>query len=528
MNTGRLMRRISQSAFIVAFIWLLWGAQSTLPFTTQPDLFLRTDPFAALLTVLATPHFLDIGSVLSVFWPALVLLALTAVFGRFYCGWVCPLGTCIDVFHHLAVRPLRRADSRRAEWVRLKYLLLAAAMVAALLGTQIGWLFDPIPLLTRTGAMVAHPLLQRAAGWMAQSSFEPLAAIGGSLGGAALAQRASEMAWLSAAFFLLVLGLSYISRRYWCRNLCPLGALLAFVGRFGLWRRLVAADACAHCNRCVADCKMGAIRPHAPEITQTPECILCYNCLSCPKDGATHIGLSFNSLGLHRRTDMPRRRLLEAVGVGLLYSTIVRYPLRKDPGPLSPRAAFLIRPPGALVRDRDGHFLRMMDEEEFRAQCIRCGECMKVCPTNVLQPATLEAGLDGLFTPTLVASMGFCKAACTACGEVCPSGALRPFSSTEKSEIRIALARIDHSRCLSWQKADSYSTCLICEQSCPYGAITADDIEVPGAAAGSGAGQLRPVVHPDVCVGCGMCEFNCPVGPEAAIRIYRLDTPDGS
>ncbi|HCU35604.1 MAG TPA: hypothetical protein DGT21_09150 [Armatimonadetes bacterium] len=527
MNTGRLIRRISQLAFLIAFVWLLWAAQWPLGFTTQPDLFLRADPLAALLTVLAAPHFPDVGSVLSLFWPALVLLGLTAVLGRFYCGWVCPLGTCIDVFHRLAIYPLRRADSRRAEWVRVKYVLLVAAMVAALLGTQVGWWFDPIPLLTRAGAMVMHPLLQRIGVWMAHSTIGPVAAAAERLGAPVLVYRGFEMMWTTGVVLLIVLSLSYVSRRYWCRNLCPLGALLAFVGRFGLWRRLVDADACAHCNRCVTDCKTGAIRPHAPEITQTPECVLCYNCLNCGK-GATRIGLSLSSLGLHQRTDMPRRRVLEAVGAGLLYSTIVRYPLRRDRGPLSPRAQFLIRPPGALLRSRDAQFLRTMDEEEFRARCIRCGECMKVCPTNVLQPATLEAGFDGLFTPTLVASMGFCKQSCTACGEVCPSGALRPFDSTEKPEIKIALARIDHSRCLSWQKGDRYTVCLICEQSCPYGAITADDIGVPGAAAGSGVGQLRPVVHPDACVGCGMCEFNCPVGPEAAIRIYRLEAPGGS
>ena len=528
MNTGRLIRHISQFAFLAAFIWLLWAAQWPLRFTTEPDFFLRADPLGALLTALSLPHVLDVGSLLGLFWPALVLLGLTALLGRFYCGWICPLGTCIDVFHRLAVRPLRNTDSRRAEWVRVKYVLLVAVMVAALLGTQIGPLLDPIPLLTRTGAMVVHPLLQRAGVWMATSRFEPLASLGTRLGTTPLERRDFEMAWASAVIFLIVLGLSYVSRRYWCRNLCPLGALLAFVGRFGLWRRLVDADACAHCNRCVADCKMGAIRPHAPQITQTPECILCYNCLSCPKKGATRIGLSTNALGLHQRTDMPRRRVLEAVGAGLLYSIIVRYPRRKDRGPLSPRAQFLIRPPGALVRDREGHFLRMMDEEEFRAQCIRCGECMKVCPTNVLQPATLEAGFDGLFTPTLVASMGFCKQSCTACGEVCPSGALRPFTSTEKPEIKIALARTDHGRCLSWQKGDRYTVCLICEQSCPYGAITAEDIDVPGASPGSGVGQLRPVVYPDACVGCGTCEFNCPVGPEAAIRIYRLETLERS
>ncbi len=522
MNTGRLIRRISQFAFLGAFVWL---ALRPLGPTAGPELFLRADPLAALLATLSVAHFLDVGSLLHLFWPALVLLLLTAVFGRFYCGWICPLGTCIDVFHRLAVRPIRRSDSRRAEWVRLKYFVLTAVMVAALFGTQIGWLFDPIPMLTRTTATVLQPLLAQSAGWMAQSGAAPVADIGLRLAGPAPAHREFAMVRSTAAVLLIVLGVSYVSRRYWCRNLCPLGALLAFVGRFGLWRRHVDAGVCAHCNRCVDDCKMGAIRAHAPHITQTPECIICYNCLTCTKVGASRIGLSTESLGLYRGTDMHRRRVLQAVGAGLLYSTIVRYPLRKADRPRSPFEAFIIRPPGALVRGRDGGFVRMMDEEEFRAQCIRCGECMKVCPTNVIQPATLEVGLDGLFTPTLVASIGYCDARCNACGGVCPSGALRPFDVGEKPEIRIALARINRDRCLSWQSGERYVVCLVCEQSCPYGAITAENIDTPGAVDGSGVGQLRPVVNTSRCVGCGVCEFNCPAGPERAIRIHRLGTP---
>jgi ferredoxin len=98
----------------------------------------------------------------------------------------------------------------------------------------------------------------------------------------------------------------------------------------------------------------------------------------------------------------------------------------------------------------------------------------------------------------------------------------------EKEEIKIADARVDHGTCLSWQKGDDYALCLICEQSCPYQAITAGDIDEPGAADGSGSGQLRPVVQQDRCVGCGTCELNCPTGPPSAIRIYRLDAPYAS
>ncbi len=519
MNRGRNLRRLSQIVFLVIFLLLLRAANWPLQAGADVNLFLRADPLAALVTALALPHFAAAGQLLYLFIPALVLLVLTALFGRFFCGWICPLGTCLDIFHAALVRPFSKRDSRWANWPQLKYYILLAVLIAALSGTQIAWFLDPIPLTTRTFATVLHSALLKLQNWLVAHPDGPLGVLNSRLNLEAVRGRNFALAWPVLGFFAFVLALGFVSRRYWCRNLCPLGAMLAFVGRHGIWRRQVAAS-CLRCKRCVADCKMGAIPADEPSRTRTSECILCYNCVSCPQAGITRIGISLDDQGLETGTNVTRRRLLGAVGVGVVYGLLARSRLFGAHKATATQHQFLIRPPGAIVRDENGQISRMMTEVEFQAQCLRCGECMKACLTNVIQPALLEGGFDGLYTPVMVGAAGWCEQSCNLCGQVCPSGALRPFTPEEKAGIQIAEARIDHSRCLSWAKGDDYLVCLVCDEMCSYNAITAEDTD--------GTGQLRPLVHPDICVGCGICEYNCPLSPQSAIRIYRREDQDAT
>ncbi len=167
----------------------------------------------------------------------------------------------------------------------------------------------------------------------------------------------------------------------------------------------------------------------------------------------------------------------------------------------------LIRPPGALA------------EPDFVARCVRCGECMKVCINNALQPSALEAGVEGIFSPRLVPRLGYCEYNCTLCGQVCPTGAIRPLPLIEKQRTVIGRAVFDHNRCLPWAKG---IPCLVCQEHCP----TADKaIRLRPAVVidqnGNSVTLQQPYVVDSLCIGCGICENKCPLPDEAAVRVTR-------
>ncbi len=174
--------------------------------------------------------------------------------------------------------------------------------------------------------------------------------------------------------------------------------------------------------------------------------------------------------------------------------------------------AMLVRPPGAK-------------EESFESLCIRCNECVRVCATQGLQPGGFENGWQNLLTPHLESRLGYCSYNCNACGQVCPTGAIPALSLAEKRVTPIGLARVDRNRCLPW----AYNIdCIVCEEACPLGkkAIHLEVVDVI-----NGQGQMvtiqRPYVVKELCIGCGMCEYQCPMGGDAAIRVYAYSTPGG-
>ncbi|HUV14857.1 MAG TPA: 4Fe-4S dicluster domain-containing protein [Acidobacteriota bacterium] len=168
----------------------------------------------------------------------------------------------------------------------------------------------------------------------------------------------------------------------------------------------------------------------------------------------------------------------------------------------------LIRPPGAV------------DEQEFLSRCIRCGVCMKVCPTNAIQPVGLEAGIEGLWTPVLNMNIGYCEYECTLCGQVCPTDAIRELPLEEKQKIKIGQSFIDKNRCLPYASA---RLCIVCEEHCPTPtkAIWVEVIEVTNES-GQKVFVQQPHVDPELCVGCGICQNKCPIKDQSGIYVTSV------
>ena len=441
--TGKA-RPVVQTVCAILFFALLAFSFRVYEWGLPADLFLRLDPLGGISSVLATR-----SVALRALW-ALPLLALAMIFGRFFCGWMCPLGSILDLVG-MGTRKLRKPTSRGTGLRHVKYLILAAMIAVALLGINLSWFLDPIPVLTRAFSI----------GVLAST---PLALI---------------VAWGVLAVILL---LELIGRRFWCRALCPLGALLGVASLRTVLRRN-RGESCDECQACVRACPVGM----ELEAYHPSECLQCRRCaVVCPQDAiAFRPGKAADPAGCS--LGVTRRALVASAGLGVAGGFGLRA-LHADASPP-------IRPPGAR------------EEGELVAACIRCGECIRICPTGGLKPMLLENGPLTMLTPKLVPRIGPCEVGCTACGNACPTGAIRALTVEQKEKIQIGLAGIDRERCLPWAQN---VRCLVCHDACVYRAI---DMVYD-------AGMPKPVVKEPLCIGCGICEFECPVEGESAIIVF--------
>ena len=235
------------------------------------------------------------------------------------------------------------------------------------------------------------------------------------------------------------------------------------------------------------------------------ECNLCMNCLDyCPE---SITGFKWGRpKGSGALVDISRRKVLAAGALGVCLPVLsrthanIRLPDNDK-----------IRPPGAL------------DETDFLAICLRCGECMKVCITQGLQPLGLDRGIEAMFTPVLVPRIGYCEFNCTLCSSVCPTHAIAPLPKKEKQAQVMGKAFFDKNRCLPWAEKKE---CIVCEEHCPVHdkAIKFDRVRETDTG-GRAVNLKQPYVVSERCIGCGICEYVCPVPGEAAVRVVGRDSP---
>lgn len=484
------IRRLWQATFLGVFLFFVVRTTASLIGGYHVEWFLELDPLVAVSTALANRSLHH-----SLLW-AVPLIVLTLVFGRFFCGWICPMGVLHHVLGHLA-RSKKGAERIQANRFRprlqkVKYFVLLGMLGCAAAGsTQIG-LLDPIASTWRGLSTAVIPALSNSAFGLYQG------------------ERHFQGADLIALVFLGALALNLVFPRLYCRVLCPLGALLGLLAKFSLFRVSKKTELCKDCNACGAACQ-GAADPQGT--VRVTECMVCLNCTTgkaCPR-GALSYGFLPGPEAATSEIDLGRRRWIGALAAGVAAAPLLRASASVEPRP-DPRR---IRPPGAA------------DEDEFLSRCLKCGACMKACPTGGLQPALTEAGLEGLWTPVLVPRIGSCELDCNLCSRVCPTGAIRAITLAERhgnppevEPIKIGSAAFDKGRCLPW----AYDTeCIVCEEVCP----TAQKAiyfkrETVTLRDGSRKVLQRPYVDLVRCVGCGTCEARCPVFDHAGVRVTSV------
>jgi len=481
------IRRIYSVFFFLLFFLLIGITDFRNMKGYEVSLFLELDPLISF-TAFLTSWTVYKGLILS-----LVIVVSTIMFGRIFCSWICPLGILNQWISQFFNRRRPVDDYKINEYreiFRLKYYLLALFAVLAVFGAMQVGLLDPIAFLTRSFILSLYPGLNHA--WDGLYLEQPVY-----YGGIAI-----------SIIFLTVLFVNRLITRFWCRVLCPLGALLGLFSGLSLFRIRRDVEKCTDCQKCLRYCH-GACDPHSA--LRISECHVCMNCIEdCPED-AIHYGLPKRLSSVHAPLDVNRRRLIETVVAG-----IVLFPMMRSSLTARTNAEHkVIRPPGSI------------SEGEFLRRCIKCGECMRVCPTNVLQPALFEAGLEGLWTPILINRIGYCEFNCVLCGQVCPTGAILPLSVETKvgkgsfrEPVTIGTAFYDRGRCLPWAMN---TECIVCEEMCPTSpkAIWFETVEVK-LQDGKMKRLKQPHVDPKLCVGCGICENKCPVQDKPAIRVTSI------
>lgn len=507
----RYVRIAFQIFFFTLFTWLVFATWITRLDGWPVSLFLDMDPLIMVTTAITTHSVyspfhgaLTVGSLGLIF--GLILFVVTAVFGRVFCNWMCPYG----ILHHFIgwvfnKRTMKeRYDSNRyMKLQHVKYYVLFFVLGAAVFGSlQVG-LLDPICLLYRSFSTALLPVADAVTrGSLTSAGFDPIYPKDTHLylGG-----------WFIGFMLFGLVAANLVIPRFFCRVLCPLGAFLGVLSRFSLYRIHRDPIKCTDCDICLKGCE-GASDPHLD--LRKSECFVCFNCIDdCPEDA---LSFEFNApaWGEIKEADVPPRRAAIAGIAGLLFTPMAR--LSGKSGKAFSKE--VIRPPGSV------------EERLFLERCIKCDQCIRVCPTNVLQPAVGEAGIEGLWTPILDMKVGYCDVNCTLCGQVCPTGAIQKMTPAQKNgvdeyrgkreQMSIGTAFYDRGRCLPWGMD---TPCVVCEEVCPTSpkAIFSRE-ETITTRKGEDLVLRLPYVDPKLCIGCGICEHECPVTDERAIRVSAV------
>ncbi|MEW6239032.1 MAG: 4Fe-4S binding protein [Candidatus Omnitrophota bacterium] len=292
------LRRACQTAFLIFFFYLFFQTifHPNYAMDYPVKFFFQIDPLVMIGTWMAS-HAIPIALLFS-----LITLAATIVFGRWFCGWICPFGAIHNFFTSLRQRKLKKRmeSASYSTSQRIKYYVLTVFLAGAMLGwNAVGWV-DPFSFLYRSIATSIYPALNwLAAGlfaWLYQADpgvgpiratviSEPIYDLLRNRTG--LVTDVQPYFWgsmLIGVLFIIVVLLNLYRARFWCRYICPLGALLGVAGKNPAFRLKKDEELCNGCNICVADCQGGA-EPHKMGGWKPSECFYCWNCKpSCPSN----------------------------------------------------------------------------------------------------------------------------------------------------------------------------------------------------------------------------------------------------
>ena len=504
---------------------------------------------ALVVFVLITLLFLDVTGTLHAwlgwlakiqFWPAFyalnigvvaVLVVLTLVFGRIYCSVICPLGVMQDVVSWLHGRRKRNRFTYSKEKKWLRYGMLGVFIISAVAGIN---------------AIVSLLAPYSSYGRIASSLFKPVYEAGNNVL-ASIAEHFNSYAfysvdvWMKSLPTLIIASVTFVAivilawrgGRTYCNTICPVGTILSFFARFSWFKVRIDESKCVNCGLCTKNCKASAIDFKNHKIDYS-RCVVCGDCLGkCHKGAlsftsgradkstsgrvdkstsqqvdkrtsgqAGNANLLVNSSTRNSSADNGRRSFLLAAAIATTGAALAQEKKKVDGGlaviedKIAPERLTPLTPPGS------------MSAQHFAQHCTACQLCVSTCLNGVLRPST---DLSKFMQPTMSYERGYCRPECTKCGEVCPTGAIKPITRADKSATQIGHAVWIKKNCVPLTDGVE---CGNCARHCPAGAI-----QMVPSDPKNGQSPKIPVVNEARCIGCGACENLCPARPFSAIYV---------
>lgn len=468
------IRALISAAVLILFLLIFLGAK-TLAASSVGIFLLSLQFIPALLKAIST------AGVAVLFLT--ILLVAGGVFGRVYCSFLCPLGAFQDALICLSRKIKRKRFRFRPPHPFIWYTNLFLFVLAYLFGSlTIINLLDPYSLFGRITVFFFKPLAQAMNNFLAfiTEYFDIYI-----LSPINIHQTFAVVYSITAIFFLTVFILATYHGRFYCNTLCPVGAFFGLLSRISLFNFHIDSEKCSKCGKCAVRCKSGCIDFKTGNMDLS-RCVACFDCLDiCPERA-----VSFALITHRRKTTKPdpskRKLILTGIvaGTGLAFSAA---PLRSAAG-LMPKSSspFPATPPGSLSWDH------------FSDHCIACQLCVSVCHTHVLRPAFSEYGLKGFLQPVMDFAKGRCDYECNICTDVCPTDAITRLTLKRKKRTQIGVVQFIKEKCIVYTKNRD---CAACAEVCPTHAVfTVTEKNI-----------RHPKLKPEVCIGCGACEFVCPV-----------------
>jgi len=482
-----------------------------------------------LLHIQILPLILGVGLLGLSLW-----LVISLLFGRIYCSVVCPLGILQDVIARIGTiftsfrSKKKRSSMRRTfrytkPFVRLRYGFLVFFLVAIAISFGLQFplfvtLLDPYGIFARMITALVRPFTLHAnniltpyfhAAGNYSVTFQPVF-------------FNLEITVISLLMFILIWWLAFRYGRRYCNALCPIGTFLGWVAQYSFFRVRLHQD-CSGCGRCESLCKSECIDSKNKTVDGN-RCVVCFNCLTACRTkslsysyalpqkerveeatpGSLRQPVGENFAPFNRRQ---RRFILLAVLTSLLFrkkepptavAAVETQALPQGVSTVSYRRENAIFPPGGI------------SSQHFHTRCTACQLCVAKCPAHIIFPANREYGWGGFMQPTLRFTHGFCNFDCTICSDVCSNRALHHLTVAEKHQTQIGIAHFQIDNCVVKTQD---SSCGACAEHCPTGAVSMIPYGDPSKY------LTIPEIRPELCVGCGACEFICPVRPYRAIYI---------